>query len=120
MMAVGLAIIALGPPPVVAVAATGLLGFGFSFPWASIASTVLRRTPSRERGSTVSILSAFYDLFVGVSSFTAGWVANHFGYAAAFGLATVSLGAAAISGRYVFRAAAENETPAEEFVEAGR
>ena len=102
-MAIGLSIIALGPSPAIAVASTGLLGLGFSFPWSSIAATVLRRTPSRERGSTVSILSAFYDLFVGISSFAAGFVANHFGYAAAFGLATLSLGAAAFAGRYVFR-----------------
>lgn len=120
MMAIGLAVIAAGPPPAVAIAATGLLGFGFSFPWASIAATILRRTPSRERGSTVSMLSAFYDLFVGVSSFTAGWVANHFGYAAAFATATVSLGFAAISGRVVFRDAARIEAEAGEVVGAGR
>ena len=61
-MTIGLLFLASGPGPVVAVAATGLLGFGFSFPWASIASTVLRRTPKAERGSAVGILSAFYGL----------------------------------------------------------
>ncbi|SRR6266536_3021078 len=101
-MAVGLIAIASGPGPVWAVGATGLLGLGFSFPWSSIASTVLRRTPSSERGSAVGVLSAFYDLFVGLSSFAAGAVANHFGYAAAFGLAAVALVAAAIAGRFVF------------------
>jgi len=101
-MAAGLVVLAGGPGPVVAVGATALLGFGFSFPWSSIASTVLRRTPSAERGSAVGILSAFYDLFVGVSSFTAGWVAHQFGYAAAFLMAAVALVAAAIAGRFVF------------------
>ena len=47
-------------------------------------------------------MSAFYDLFVGASSFTAGLVANSFGYAAAFVMAIVALGAAAIAGRFVF------------------
>ena len=106
-MAVGLVIIASGPGPLVAVLATGLLGFGFSFPWASIAATVLKRTPAREHGSVVSVLSAFYDLFVGLSSFAAGAVANRFGYAAAFYMAAISLIAAAIAGRTVFP---ENET----------
>ncbi len=106
-MAAGLVVLAGGPGPVVAVGATALLGFGFSFPWSSIAATVLRRTPSAERGSAVGILSAFYDLFVGVSSFAAGWIAHQFGYAAAFLMAAVALIAAAIAGRFVFFARTE-------------
>ena len=101
-MAAGLLVLASGPAPVAAIGATALLGFGFSFPWSSIASTVLRRTPSSERGSAVGILSAFYDLFVGLSSFAAGWVAHEFGYSAAFFMAALALVAAAIAGRFVF------------------
>ena len=101
-MAVGLLVLAGGPGPVVAVGATALLGFGFSFPWTSIASTVLRRTPRAERGSAVSILSAFYDLFVGISSFAAGWVAHQWGYGATFLMGAVALVAAAIAGKVVF------------------
>lgn len=101
-MAIGLSILATRPPLVGAVTGAALLGFGFSFPWASIASTVLRRTPDGERGSAVSVLSAFYDLFVGMSSFSAGLVANSFGYSATFLMAIAALVAAAIAGRYVF------------------
>jgi MFS family permease len=101
-MAVGLLIIARGPSPVVAVAAAAALGFGLSFPWASVASTVLRRTPAGERGSALGVLTAFYDLFVGVSSFAAGAVASRFGYSAAFLTAAVALVAAAIAGKFVF------------------
>lgn len=101
-MAVGLAVIATGPPPALAIAATALLGFGFSFPWASIASTVLKRTPSHEHGSAVSFLSAFYDLFVGISSFGAGMLAKRYGYSAAFVMAVIALAGAAIAGRFVF------------------
>src|SRR5262249_12384401 len=71
-MALGLIVLAAAPNPTLAVGAAAMLGFGFSFPWSSVASTVLRRTPERERGSAVGVLSAFYDLFVGVSSFAAG------------------------------------------------
>uniref|UniRef100_Q025E3 Major facilitator superfamily MFS_1 n=1 Tax=Solibacter usitatus (strain Ellin6076) TaxID=234267 RepID=Q025E3_SOLUE len=101
-MAVGLVILAAGPGPAVAIGATALLGFGFSFPWSSIASTVLRRTPNSDRGSAIGVLSAFYDLFVGISSFTAGWVAHQFNYSAAFAMAAVALIAAAIAGKFVF------------------
>ena len=63
---------------------------------------MLRRVPDGERGSTVSVLGAFYDLFVGMSSFSAGLIANAFGYAAAFVMAIAALAAAAIAGRFVF------------------
>jgi MFS family permease len=101
-MAIGLIILATGPGPVLAVFAAAVLGLGFSFPWSSIGSTVLRETPERERGSAIGVLSAFYDLFVGVSSFAAGAVASRFGYSAAFVMAVAALGAAAIAGRFVF------------------
>jgi MFS family permease len=101
-MGLGLSILATGPALAWALTGAVLLGFGFSFPWASVASTVLRRTPHGEHGSTVSVLSAFYDLFVGASSFSAGLLANRFGYASAFVMAVAALGAAAIAGRFVF------------------
>ena len=101
-MAVGLVAIAMAPPPAVAIGATALLGFGFSFPWSAVASDILRRTPASERGSVVGVLSACVDLFVGISSLAAGTVASRLGYRAAFLMAAISLGAAAIAGRYVF------------------
>lgn len=117
-MAVGMVVLAAGPPPAFAIAATAVLGFGFSFPWASIASTVLKETPETERGSAVGVLSAFYDLFVGISSFGAGMVASRFGYSAAFVMAAAALGAAAIAGRFVFKTAnSDVVVPDEQFAE---
>lgn len=101
-MFVSLLVVATGPPPAVAILFAGLLGFGYSFPWSSIAITILRKTPDNERGSVVSVLSAFYDLFVGLSSFAAGAIAKQFSYGASFGMAAVCIVAAAIAGRYVF------------------
>ena len=101
-MAVGLSILASGPPPALATAAAATLGFGFSFPWSTIVSRVLKRTPAHERGSAVGVLSAFYDLFVGASSFAAGAVSKRLGYSAAFVMAVCALGGAAIVGRFVF------------------
>jgi MFS family permease len=113
-MALGLIVISTGPPPVVAVIATAVLGFGFSFPWSSVATTVLRQIPEGERGSMVGVLSAFVDLFVGISSFSAGVVANRFGYSAAFVMAAAALVAAAIAGQFVFSPAIPESAVAEE------
>jgi MFS family permease len=109
LMACGLLVLAMGPPPVLAVIAAATLGFGMSFPWAAVASTVLRQAPSTGRGSAVGILTAFYDLFVGISSFGGGAVASRFGYAATFYMAAAALVAAAVAGRQVF---ASVKTPA--------
>lgn len=107
-MTIGLAGIAMASSAFSAIGATALLGLGFSFPWAAIASSVLRRTPDHERGSVMGVLSAFYDLFVGVSSFVAGFVAKRYGYPAAFLMAAASIGLAAFCGRFVFSAAASS------------
>jgi MFS family permease len=106
-MAAGLLAIAMAPSRVVGIAAAGLLGFGFSFPWGAVASVVLRRAHPSQRGRAVGVLTAFYDLFVGLSSFAAGSVAHRFGYPAAFLMAAVAIGAAAIAGRFVFAEPAE-------------
>jgi MFS family permease len=101
-MAAGLLVLAAGPSPAFAIGAAGLLGLGFSFPWSSVASTVLRRMPVGNHGSVVGVLSGFYDLFVGAGSLLAGHIADRHGYSAAFLMAAVALTGAAIAGRFVF------------------
>ncbi|HEX4275460.1 MAG TPA: MFS transporter, partial [Bryobacteraceae bacterium] len=103
-MAMGLLILAAAPSPLIAIAAAAILGFGFSFPWSSIVSMVLRQTPEREHGAAVGVLGAFYDLFVGIGSFSAGAISDRFGYASAFGMAAAALGAAALVGFFLFPA----------------
>ena len=103
VMALALVLIASRPSPGLAIASGALLGFGFSFPWSAVAATVLKTIPENERGSALGILSAFYDLFVGLSSFAAGIVARQYGYSAAFLMSAAALLAAAIAGHYVFR-----------------
>ena len=118
-MTAGLLLLASGPAAVTAVIAAAMLGFGLSFPWSSVASTVLRRSSPGERGSALGILTAFYDLFVGISSFVAGAVSGRFGYAAAFLMAAAAVVAAGIAGRFVFsdpRQAAEGSSEAGEKV----
>jgi MFS family permease len=110
-MAAGLCGLALAPPRYLAIGLTGLLGFGFSFPWSAIASVVLKRTPPGARGSAVSLLSAFCDLFVGISSFAAGTIAHHLGYPWAFWMAAIALAASALAGWRVFQRHDEPDFP---------
>jgi MFS family permease len=114
IMAVGLGVIAGAPSPVYAISAAGLLGFGFSFPWSAIVSTVLRRTPAQNHGSVVGILSAFYDLFVGLSSLLAGRLADQHGYPSAFRMAGFALIGSALLGVFVFSGARGTEPVAVE------
>lgn len=109
-MATGLVVIAAGPTPTFAIAAAGLLGLGFSFPWSSVASTVLRRTAAEHHGSAVGMLSAFCDLFVGAGSLVAGHVAERHGYPAAFLMAAMALLGSALAARFFFNARL-GETP---------
>ena len=111
-MAVGLLVLAGGPPPALAITAAAILGLGFSFPWSSLAATVLRRTDQSQHGSTIGMLSAFYDLFVGISSVAAGSVAYRFGYSAAFVMAALALLAAGVAGRFVFFTKEGEQVPA--------
>lgn len=101
-MGAGLLLLAWGPPTVGAVLAAGLLGFGFSFPWSSVATTILKRTAEGDRGSVIGLLSAFYDAFVGTSSFAAGFVAHQFGYSYAFVMAAAALILAGLLARKLF------------------
>lgn len=98
-MAIGLVAIAMAPPPWIAVPAAALIGFGFSFPWPSIATVVLRRASESTRAASLGVLSATVDLFVAVSSFAAGGVASSFGYPAAYLMAAFALGGSALLGR---------------------
>jgi MFS family permease len=118
-MAIGLVGIAVASTGVVAVASAAILGVGFSFPWSSVAANLLRNTPEQERGSAIGILTAFYDLFVGISSLAAGAIAKSSGYPAAFLMAAAAIIAAAIAGRFVFWPATRAERAAAVSAEAG-
>ncbi len=101
-MAIGLVVLAPGPSPGIAVGAAAMLGLGLSFPWSSVASSVVKRTAPGDRGSALGVLTGCFDLSVGVSSLAAGAVASKFGYTSAFLMGAVALAGAAVAGLYVF------------------
>ncbi|MEZ5399750.1 MAG: MFS transporter [Bryobacteraceae bacterium] len=80
VMLVGLLVLALKPPAAIAILAAAMIGFGFSFPWPSVAAFVLQRIDDSRRASGMGVLTAFADLFLGLGSLLAGAVASRFGY----------------------------------------
>jgi MFS family permease len=80
IMIAGLLLLATAPPAPLAILAAALIGFGFSFPWPSVASFVLQRIDDSRRASGMGVLTAFADLFLGIGSLLAGAVAARFGY----------------------------------------
>jgi hypothetical protein len=80
--------------------------------------TILRGKLVKLRGSVIGLLSAFVDLFAGISSFAAGSIAKKYGYSAAFVMAAIALSGSAVAGHYVFRSKREVLTPDEQYCEA--
>ena len=103
MMTVGLLITAALPPAPIALAAVALVGFGFSFPWPSIAATVLKRAHPAERASTLGAVSAFVDAFVGGSAFLTGKIAKSFGYPTVYVFAAAGVAVSALLARAYLR-----------------
>ncbi len=100
IMIAGLLLLASAPPAPVSILAAALIGFGFSFPWPSVASFVLQRIDDSRRASGMGVLTAFADLFLGVGSLLAGAVASRFGYPWIYVTSAVAvLGAVALAER---------------------
>ena len=98
LMCIGLGLLSTAPPVWLAVIASGIVGLGFSLPWPSIASTVLNRAIESERASSVGLLTACVDLFVGFASVMDGAVAKSFGYPPLYWMAAGSVLVAACLG----------------------
>jgi len=100
MLAVGLLAVVFCRSSVVAVAASLLVGLGYSTPWTSLALVVVNRVHPTERASALAALTAFYDLFVAGSSALAGAVASRFGLTSVFWMALGCVGCATLVVRF--------------------
>jgi len=95
--AVGLVTIAVSHNRLLDVPACLLIGLGYAFPWPALALVVVNRVQPSERASALGALTAFYDLFVAVSSAIAGAVAGHFGLTAVFWFAFMCMCAGVVT-----------------------
>lgn len=83
----GLAVIGLAHSWWFAALGAVSMGAGFSLLFPSLALIVMQRTPDATRGTAMGVLTAFFDVGVGVGAPLAGAVAGLAGYPAAFYLA---------------------------------
>ncbi len=80
----GLLLLSLARVPAVAFAAAGLIGFGFSLVFPSLAVEAVRRIPQENRGTALGTYNLFIDLSLFLAGPLAGVIISHAGYRAAF------------------------------------
>jgi len=80
----GLLLLSLARVPSVAFAAAGLIGFGFSLVFPSLAVEAVRRIPQENRGTALGTYNLFIDLSLFLAGPLAGVIISHAGYRAAF------------------------------------
>ena len=94
-LAIGLMAIAVSSSSVIDLAASLLVGLGYSFPWPALASLVVSQVRVSERAAALAALNTFYDIFVAGSYAIAGAAAQRWGLTAPFWLALASVASAA-------------------------
>ena len=94
-LAIGLFAIAISSNQLIDLAASFLVGLGYSLPWPALAVVVVGQVRASERAAALAALNAFYDVFVAGSSALAGVAAEWWGFAAPFWLALASITGAA-------------------------
>lgn len=83
-MAAGFGLLILSRSVPMSVVAASIIGFGYSFPWPSLAVIVVDRVSEYERASALAALTAFFDLFVAVGAAVAGAIGDQFGLVPVF------------------------------------
>lgn len=97
-MAVALAVLPLSGLAAVAILAGGAVGFTYSLVYPALGREAVRRAPADSSGLAIGAFSAFFDVSVAVSSPALGLIAEAYGLASVFLLASAaSLVALAIS-----------------------
>jgi predicted MFS family arabinose efflux permease len=87
--AVGLALIA-GPPSLATVLiGTALCGTGVSLMYPATVSMTLQRTGPLTPGTSVGVMTSFWDLGIMIAGPASGVIADHTGFHSAFAVATV-------------------------------
>ena len=85
-----LALLALLPPSRAGLIGSGLVfGAGFGTAWPVFLAYILGRVDPWRRGAAYGAMIAAFDTGIGTGSTALGWVIQHHGYPAAFGLAAV-------------------------------
>ncbi|MGV3664721.1 MAG: MFS transporter [Leptospira bouyouniensis] len=76
--------------PLVAFLGSGLSGFGYSLVFPAFGVEAVKNMEPQFRGVALGAYVAFFDLALGVTGPLAGFVANHFGYAAVYSFGMIA------------------------------
>lgn len=90
-MAAGFSLLLVSHSVAASVAAAAIVGFGYSFPWPSLAVIVVARVEDYERASSLAALTAFFDLFVAVGAAVAGAIGDQLGLVPVIGFAIANV-----------------------------
>lgn len=84
IMAAGFGLLLVSYHVSLSVLSAAIVGFGYSFPWPSLAVIVVARVSEQERASALAAMTAFFDLFVAAGAAVAGAIGNQFGLVPVF------------------------------------
>ncbi|MDB5928509.1 MAG: hypothetical protein JWR60_216 [Polaromonas sp.] len=84
VQSLGLVLVWLAPSPSLAMVGAALTGIGVSWVYPGLALETLARTPPANRSSSLSALSLFFDLAVGMAGPVMGFIATGYGFAGVF------------------------------------
>lgn len=84
VQSLGLLLIWQAPSPELVMLGAGLTGIGVSWVYPGLGVETLERTPPANRGASLSALSLFFDLAVGLAGPLMGLIASGWGYAEVF------------------------------------
>jgi MFS family permease len=111
----GLLLLAVQPPPGIALVGVGGFGAGFALVFPALMALTVDRVPDAERGAAVGSFTAFFDIGSSGGGYAVGAVADRVGFGGGFGLpaglCAVGLFVLARLGRQVRAAAAADAAP---------
>lgn len=82
----GLLLLALQPPPGIALVGVGGFGAGFALVFPALMALTVDRVPDSERGAAVGSFTAFFDIGSSGGGYAVGAVADRVGFGGGFGL----------------------------------
>jgi MFS family permease len=89
LIALGLALLSLGGSRPILLVAALVFGTGFGTAYPTYAAHVIEHVPPTRRGAAFGGILAAFDTGIGTGSIATGWLVDHFGFGAAFGVAAL-------------------------------
>jgi MFS family permease len=89
LIALGLALLSIGGTRPLLLLSALVFGSGFGTAYPVYAAYVMERVAPERRGAAFGGILAAFDTGIGTGSIATGWLIDHFGFSAAFGVAAL-------------------------------